>query len=112
MFHTYVVSVLSGCCICLQWFSSVFQVGFASVSDVCFKCFICLLLYVASIVSVCSKVDQVLYMGFAWEAGGGASDPHARTWRGPVWPRKQALVGASEWHGLSRGRAKQRRNRL
>jgi hypothetical protein len=26
MFHTYVVSILSRCYVCLQWFSSVFQV--------------------------------------------------------------------------------------
>ena len=25
MFHTYVTSVLSGCCICLQWFLSIFR---------------------------------------------------------------------------------------
>ena len=25
MFYTYVVSVLSACCVCLQWFSSVFR---------------------------------------------------------------------------------------
>jgi hypothetical protein len=37
-FHTYVANVLSGCCICLQWFSSFLDV-FASVSDVCYKCF-------------------------------------------------------------------------
>jgi hypothetical protein len=30
---------------------------FASVTDTCFKCFICLILYVASIVSECFKVD-------------------------------------------------------
>ena len=37
----------------LQWFSSVFQVFFATVSDACFKCFICLQPYVASVVSRC-----------------------------------------------------------
>jgi hypothetical protein len=40
--HICVASVLSGCYVCLQWFSSVFQVLFASVSEACFKCFICL----------------------------------------------------------------------
>jgi hypothetical protein len=39
MFHTYVASVLFGCCVCLQWFLSVFSDVFASVSDACFKCF-------------------------------------------------------------------------
>jgi hypothetical protein len=38
MFHVYVASVLSGCCICLQRLLSVFRC-FASVSDVCCKCF-------------------------------------------------------------------------
>jgi hypothetical protein len=41
MFHTYVVSVLSGYCVCLQWF--------LSVSEACFQLFHCLLLYVASV---------------------------------------------------------------
>jgi len=36
---TRVTIVVSGCCISV----------FASVSDICFKCFICLLLYVASV---------------------------------------------------------------
>ena len=44
MFHTYVASVLSGCCVCFTWFLSVF----ANISDACFKCFICLQTYVAS----------------------------------------------------------------
>jgi hypothetical protein len=50
MFHTYVASVLSGCCICLQLFLSVFHVflhafqAYVSnvlvVSYVCCNCFI------------------------------------------------------------------------
>jgi hypothetical protein len=39
MFHTYVASVLFRCCVCLQWFSNVFQVFFVSISEACFKCF-------------------------------------------------------------------------
>jgi len=42
-------SVSSGCCICLQWFSNVFQAFSQVFSDACFKCFICLLLYVATV---------------------------------------------------------------
>jgi hypothetical protein len=38
MFHTYVASVSSECCVGLQWFSSIFQVFFSSVSEACFKC--------------------------------------------------------------------------
>jgi hypothetical protein len=66
------VSVSSGFYICLQWFSNVsqaflqvfemftmvfkcFSSVFASVSDVCFKCFICLFFYVATITSGCFK---------------------------------------------------------
>jgi hypothetical protein len=49
-----VVYVLSGCCVCLQWFSSVFRV-FSSVLEACFKCFICLQTYVASVAFGCFK---------------------------------------------------------
>jgi hypothetical protein len=48
-------SVSSGCCICLQWFSNVFQTFFVSVADACFKCFIYFILYVVTIVSGCFK---------------------------------------------------------
>ena len=44
MFYTYVASVLFGCCVCFDMFSSVFC-----------KCFIYLLLYVASVASGCFK---------------------------------------------------------
>jgi hypothetical protein len=47
MFRAYVVCVLFGCYVCLQWF----QVFFASISDTCFKCFISLMTYVASVAS-------------------------------------------------------------
>jgi hypothetical protein len=51
MFDTDIASVLSGCWVCLQWF----QVFSGNVSDACFKCFICLQTYVASVVSGCLK---------------------------------------------------------
>jgi hypothetical protein len=41
--------------------SSVFSGIFASVSGICFKCFICLHAYVASVLHV-SKVDRVLHL--------------------------------------------------
>jgi hypothetical protein len=47
MFHIYVACVLSGCCVWLQWFSSVFRCFF--------KCFNCLQMYVATVVSRCFK---------------------------------------------------------
>jgi hypothetical protein len=61
MFHTYVVSVLYGCCICLQWFSIVFKC-FASVADACckyFSCFVCMLqVFYLNV----SKVDRMLHI--------------------------------------------------
>jgi hypothetical protein len=89
---------LSGCCVYLQWFLSVFP----NVSDLCFKCFICLQTYVASIVSRCFKNRS----GYCtWDARGDASYPcmSARLWRrlgstGPAWAREtQAQVGTC-WH--------------
>jgi hypothetical protein len=63
MFHTYVTSVLFGCCLCFcNGFLNVLGV-FASVSDVCFKCFIYLRIYVANVLSGCFKVDQMLLLG-------------------------------------------------
>jgi hypothetical protein len=50
MFHTYVACVLFGCCVWLQWFLSVFQGCFSSVSETCFKCFNCLQTYVSTVV--------------------------------------------------------------
>jgi hypothetical protein len=41
IFHTYIVSVLSECCIYFAMTFQVFLSSFASVSDACFKCFIC-----------------------------------------------------------------------
>jgi hypothetical protein len=55
MFHTYVASVLSECCVCCNDFQAFFQVFFTSVSEACFKYFICLQTYVASITSGCFK---------------------------------------------------------
>jgi hypothetical protein len=41
----------------------------------CFhKCFICILLYVATTASNVSKVDRVLHMGFAWEEASGTGN--------------------------------------
>jgi hypothetical protein len=55
MFHTYVASVLPGCCKCFyNGFSSVSNC-FCKCSDACFKCFICLQTYVVNISFVCFK---------------------------------------------------------
>jgi hypothetical protein len=53
--HTYVSSVLSGRYVMFAIVFKCFSGVFANVSETCFKCFICLLLYVASIVSECFK---------------------------------------------------------
>jgi hypothetical protein len=60
-FHTYVARVSSGCCICLQWLSSVFRC-FASVSDVCYKCFSCFGHMLQVFHLDVAKVDLVLHM--------------------------------------------------
>jgi hypothetical protein len=55
----------------LHMFAIVFKVFlgiFAGISDACFKCFICLLLYVAT-----AALDQVLHMECAWETAGGVA---------------------------------------
>jgi len=80
MFHVYVASVLSGCCVYLQWFQ-VFSCVFASVSYACFKCFICHHTYVASVVSKCFKNRSgVAHVAKRVRKRGGASgrcDVHA-----------------------------------
>jgi hypothetical protein len=57
-------------CKCFIWmlhmFAMVFKCFssiFTSISDTCFKCFICLLLYVATVASGCT-----------WKAAGGADN--------------------------------------
>ena len=42
IFHTYVASVLSECCVCFTMVLRCFSGVFESVLDACFKCFICL----------------------------------------------------------------------
>jgi hypothetical protein len=54
IFHIYVVSVLSGCCICLQWFFKSFKC-FASVSNVCCKYFSCFVRMLQVCLSECFK---------------------------------------------------------
>jgi len=51
MFHTYVASVFSGCCVCFTLIFKRFSGVFASVSDVCFKYFICFQTYIAIVAS-------------------------------------------------------------
>jgi hypothetical protein len=57
---------------CFQMFLQVFQMHVSSVLSV----FFCMsqVLYLDV-----SKVDQVLHIGCAWEAGGGVSDPRAQS---------------------------------
>jgi hypothetical protein len=52
IFHTYVASILSGCCVCCTWFSSVFR---------CFcKCFI--QMHVLSISAAFRRILQMLHL--------------------------------------------------
>jgi hypothetical protein len=48
-------SVSSVCCICLQWFSNVFQTFSQVFHTFVLKCFIYLRLYVATVASRCFK---------------------------------------------------------
>jgi hypothetical protein len=56
MFHAYVAVVLFGCCVCFLIVFKCFSDVFASVSNACFKCFICLQMYVASVASEYFKI--------------------------------------------------------
>jgi hypothetical protein len=74
VFHTYVASVSSGCCMCLamifkcfQVFTRVFQTLVSNVSSV----FFCMLQLLHVNVS---KVDRVLHIGCMREVAGGTSD--------------------------------------
>jgi hypothetical protein len=73
IWHTYIASLLSECCVSLQWFSSVFRCFFVSISEACFKCFIWHILQVSHL-SV-SKVYRILHMRYAWDAGGPRAVP-------------------------------------
>jgi hypothetical protein len=73
MFHAYVACILSGCCLCLQMFSSVFrcffkclrsmlQVCVSNVSvvlDICCKCFIWML-HILSWPHICYSKSSIL----------------------------------------------------
>ena len=90
MFHTYVASVLSGCCVCLQWFLSVLGI-FASVSDACFKCFIYLQTYIASVLSRCFKTRLSVAHVAMWSVC-------CRCWRGAMGrPRRRRHLLGSGW---------------
>jgi hypothetical protein len=96
--HTYVASILSECCVCLQWFSSVFQVF---LPDASIKCSIFLSFLMLQVLhSNVLKVYRVVHVGCAWEAGGGASGPHGRTARAPAWPRD---AGTGEQRSVGTG---------
>jgi hypothetical protein len=80
MLHTHVAK-------CFIWMLRMFAMvlkcfssAFVSVSNACFKCFICLQMYVVGAVSRCFKKKiRMLYTGYAWKAGGGASGPAQNT---------------------------------
>ena len=82
MFHTYVLSVLSGCCVCFCNCFKCFSGIFVSVSGACFNCFICLQTYVVSVVSECFKSRS----GVASPSSPSATSPRclvlSRRWLG------------------------------
>ena len=59
---TYMLQVFYRCCVCVYNGFQVFLDTFASVSDICFKCFICLQTYIANVIFECFKVHRVLHM--------------------------------------------------
>jgi hypothetical protein len=76
----------------LHMFAMVFKcfsVVFASVSGACFKCFICLLLYVATVTSECFKsrsdVAHRMRVGSGWRRGRHSGRRGRRPgWHGPT----------------------------
>jgi hypothetical protein len=87
MFLAYIEHVLSGCCICLQWLSSVL--------DVCYKCFRCMLQVFHLDVA---KVDVNRTTGDETEA------KHGRR-RRPSMAEDRARHGDSDAWGKGHGRA-------
>ena len=117
MFHTYVASVLSECCICLQWPSSVFMCFcnyFRLISSVSL-----VFRHILQVLHLdVSKVDRVLHMlqcdPPAVAAGGGARGRAGRRRRvgsgggvDTVWGRVGADA-ASGQSGCRRGRLSER----
>jgi hypothetical protein len=67
-------SVSSRCCICLQWFSNVFQ-AFSQVFQTLVLSVSFVFFYILQLLYLdVSKVDRVLHMGCTWEAAGGMDD--------------------------------------
>ena len=77
----------------------MFSCVFASVSEACFKYFICLQTYVASVASRCLESRSgVAHVVIRVRSGGDASGPHAQCGgagdAGPAWAREtQEQVG-------------------
>jgi hypothetical protein len=62
-----------------QWLQVFFHVFFANVSYICFKCFICLQTYVASVASICFKNRSGgAHVAMCVRSGRGASSPLTR----------------------------------
>ena len=78
-------------------FFQVFSGVFACVADTCFKCFICLLLHVASVASGCLKSRLGVAHAMCVGSGRGASGPRA-------WSDGAGDVGggAGQGHSLAR----------
>jgi hypothetical protein len=100
MFHKYVASVLSKRCVCLHWFSTVFQVFFASVLEACFKCSICLQRNVASVAFRYFKSRSGVAHGMHVGSGRESElSPHAIRQRGDVRAAWAPHEHVKCWHG-------------
>jgi hypothetical protein len=62
-----------------------------------------------------SKVDRVLHMGCAWEAGGGASGPRAgdvQAMRGLAWARVMQARSSDVWTARTHAWARETKGKL
>jgi hypothetical protein len=89
MFHAYVASILSKCCVCVAIVFKCFHVFL----QICFKCFICLLLYVASIASECFKSRSSVAHGICVGSVTAASGPTRTCGTGPHMSAQNTSTG-------------------
>jgi hypothetical protein len=133
MFHTYIATILSGCCICLQWFSRVFmcfckcftrllqvfqlfRMNVLSVSSWCFKSRSCCnVTHLPQTACCCNCLDAV----HTWGGSGGmercsaAGARSGRRWRQghrqslrDMWVQQAEGAWAEKWRGCGRTKAR------
>jgi hypothetical protein len=92
----YVSHICCMCFICILCMFAMVSCVFSSVSEACFKCFIYLQTYVASIISRCFKSRSDIAHGIRMESGRGTSGPTSRP---PKWVREKQERAGVRWHG-------------